>query len=158
MQPAQPLDPRTRAHAWLLGALILGAVAMPLARGVDYDSFPWSSYPMFARGRADATGTLGHVVAASPDGRRFRPVPPPLVGSDEVLQAQATVSAAIRQGRAPELCRRVAERLAPLPAWSDFAWIEVSSDRYDALRYFAEPPETRPLRRDHHARCRILRP
>ena len=148
-------DRRTRAHAALVGLVLVGVTAMPLARSRDYDSFPWSSYPMFAHHRDDSTGTIGHVVAVSDDGRRRRPIPPPFVATDEVMQAMMTVALAIRRGRAGELCRAAAARIAPDPAWAEFTWLEVAVDRYDALAYF--DGDRRPLDRDPIARCRIPR-
>ena len=151
-----PADERRhRRIGAAVGLALLALAAAPLARGPDYDSFPFSSYPMFARGRPDAAGTVGHVVALSDAGRRRRPNPPPHLGSDEVLQSMMTIAAAIRQGRAGHLCRQVAARVAADPAFRDYAWLEVASDRYDALVYFAG--DRRPLHSDPHARCRIPR-
>jgi hypothetical protein len=148
------MSPRgSAAYAYAVSALLLAVVAYPLTQGPRYDSFPWSSYPMFARDRA-RVANVAHVVALSDDGRH-RPVPPPLVANDEVLQAAATIRAAIRGSRAPALCRQVAERVAAAPAWDDFTWLEVATDRYDVIEYFGGAVV--PIERDLHARCRIRR-
>lgn len=144
---------RGRLRAYLSSALVLALVAWPLTQGIEYDSFPWSSYPMFARDRPQVA-VVHHVVAVADDGRH-RPIPPPLIANDEVLQAAATIRAAIRGGRAPALCRQVAERVAAVPAWDDFTWLEVATDRYDVIEYFAGAVV--PIERDLHARCRIRR-
>ncbi|MCA9636356.1 MAG: hypothetical protein KC420_10055, partial [Myxococcales bacterium] len=111
------------------------------------------SYPMFARDRPQVA-VVHHVVAVADDGRH-RPIPPPLIANDEVLQAAATIGTAIHRRRSPQLCRQVAERVAADPRWQDFTWLEVATDRYDVLDYFST--STRPLERDIHARCRIRR-
>ncbi|MEZ4381964.1 MAG: hypothetical protein R3A79_11505 [Nannocystaceae bacterium] len=148
------MSPRgSAAYAYVVSALLLAVVAYPLTQGPRYDSFPWSSYPMFARDRP-RDAKVAHVVALSDDGRH-RPVPPPLVANDEVLQAAATIRAAIRRGRAPALCTEVAVRVAAASAWDDFTWLEVATDRYDVVEYFGGAVV--PRDRDIHARCRIRR-
>ncbi|MCB9703175.1 MAG: hypothetical protein H6711_14875 [Myxococcales bacterium] len=142
-----------RLRAYLSSALVLALVAWPLTQGIEYDSFPWSSYPMFARDRPQVA-VVHHVVAVADDGRH-RPIPPPLIANDEVLQAAATIGTAIHRRRSPQLCRQVADRVAADPRWQDFTWLEVATDRYDVLDYFST--STRPLERDIHARCRIRR-
>lgn len=155
MTSDRPAGPRARAlYAYGVSLVLVAAVVMPGLRPLGYDSFPWSSYPMFSRERP-REATVTHVVGLSFDGQRRRPVPPPILGSDEVLQAAATIHGAVRGGRARELCRQVAERLASASEWSDFEWVEVASDRYDVLEYFSGARA--PLERTIHTRCRIRR-
>jgi len=141
------------AYAYVASAIVLGVVAAPALRAPTYDSFPASSYPMFARDRP-REATISHVVAISDDGRH-RPIPPPLIANDEVLQAAATIHAALRRDQAMKLCRDVAERVAAHPDWVEFTWLEVTRDRYDVITYFEG--ETKPKSRDTRARCRIQR-
>ncbi len=140
-------------YAYTVSAIVLAVVAAPGLQELSYDSFPASSYPMFARGRAQVA-TIHHVVGITDDGRH-RPIPPPLIANDEVLQAAATIATEIRAGRAATFCRQVALRVADEPRWQEFTWLEVTSDRYDVLTYFTG--ETKPQSRDIHARCRIRR-
>ncbi|MEZ4452426.1 MAG: hypothetical protein R3B09_23375 [Nannocystaceae bacterium] len=151
----RPTGLRARAgHAYAVSLGLCALVVMPGLRPLGYDSFPWSSYPMFSDPRP-REATIAHALALSFDGQTRRPVPPPLLGSDEVLQALATVRGAIRGHRTPALCRRIAATVAETPGWSDFEWIEIASDRYDVLTYFGG--SHRPLDRSIHTRCRIPR-
>jgi len=142
-------------RAWLVSAGVLALVAFPLTQGPRYDSFPWSSFPMFAHGRADAITSVDQLLAVSRDKSR-RPVPPRLVANDEVLQAAATLRIAIRRGRktAVALCRQVAARVAEDPEWADVVRLELVTVKFDALRYFAgdTAPEGKPKLR---ARCKV---
>ena len=146
-------SPGAAVYAYTVSAIVLGLVLAPALRAPTYDSFPTSSYPMFARDRA-REATVAHVVAISDDGRH-RPIPPPLVANDEVLQAAATIHAALRRKKAMKLCLDVAERVAVHPDWVEFTWLEVPRDRYDVITYFEG--ETKPKDRDIRARCRIKR-
>jgi len=141
------------AYGYGVSLVLLAIVAAPVLQAPGYDSFPASSYPMFARDRA-REATVHHVVGITDDGRH-RPIPPPLVANDEVLQAAATIAGAIRTGRAQPLCEEVAARIADETLWREFAWIEVTSDRYDVITYFEGA--TTPSHRNIHARCRIRR-
>lgn len=126
------------ARAWLVAAGLLAVQVSPLARGPHYDSFPWSTFPMFAHGRPDALTHVDRVVAVAADGTS-RPVPPRLVANDEVLQAAATLRSTIRRGKKSTraLCRQIAARVAADPAWADATRVEIVSLKYDALAYFA---------------------
>ncbi len=145
-------------HAWALGGLVLALVLSPLCRPPGADSFPFSSYPMFAHGRPTAETLVHHLLAVTADGAR-RPVPPRLVANDEVLQAAETLRKAIRGGKRPSaaLCRSVAARLADDPAWSDVVRLELVSERFDAIAYFAG--DTAPIAAPRvRARCKVKRP
>jgi hypothetical protein len=151
------LDRASPGYAWLISAGVLLSVLSPLARPAGADSFPWSSYPMFAHGRPSPVTGVHHLLAIDADGRR-RPVPPALVANDEVLQADVTIQRAIRRGKKTSvaLCRKVAARLAEDPDWSDAVRVELVSEKFDALRYFAgdRAPLTKPRLR---ARCKVKR-
>ncbi len=150
------LDRGGAVYAWVLGAVMLALVFRPLSQPAGADSFPFSSYPMFAFGRPSALTDVHHLVAFDAAGVS-RPVPPKLVANDEVLQAEVTLHRAVRGGRktSAALCKRVAARLADDPAWSDVVRLELLSDRYDALVYFAG--DTTPIRTKRRARCKVPR-
>ena len=150
------LDPGRAVYPWLLAAVMLALVLRPLARPAGADSFPFSSYPMFAFGRPSALTDVHHLVAFDAAGAG-RPVPPKLVANDEVLQAEATLHRAVRGGRktSAALCKQVAARLADDPAWADIVRLDLLSDRYDALVYFAG--DTTPIRTKRRARCEVPR-
>lgn len=151
------LDRGAPAYAWLVTGVMLALVLSPLVRPAGADSFPWSSYPMFAHGRATAVTGVHHLVAFDADGAR-RPVPPRLVANDEVLQADVTLRRAVRGGRkaSAALCRKVAARIADDPDWADVVRLELLTEKFDALRYFAgdTAPLTPPKQR---AKCKVKR-
>lgn len=152
------LDRGGPAYAWLVSGALLLMVLSPLARPAGADSFPWSSYPMFGHGLADARTTVHHLVGFDAAGQR-RVVPPTLVANDEVLQAEATLARAVRGGRKPsaELCQAVAARIAADPDWAEVVRLELLSERYDAVAYFAG--DTAPIRPPKaRARCKVVRP
>lgn len=153
--PSPP--PTDRAWPWTIGLVLLGLTLSPLARPLGYDSFPFSSFPMFAHGRKDAVTTVHRAVAVRADDTIVA-LPPRALGSDEVLQADATLRHAIRRGNKASLrlCRAVARRVAADPDLADIVRVELVSERHDALAYFAGDltPLGQPKRR---ARCKIPR-
>jgi len=147
-----------RAHLppALLAAGLLGATLWPLTRHPSAEGFPLSTYPMFASHRPRLQ-TVDHVVARAGAGGDPAPVRPALLGTDEVMQAVALVRGAIARGpgAAHELCTRVAARIAASTDAADAALteVEVRSDSYDAVAYFAGDRRARGGR--VHARCRV---
>jgi hypothetical protein len=141
--------------AWTVSALFLGAILWPMAQTPPRDSFPLSTFPMFARARPPVVD-IDHLVAVGNAGQR-RIVPPQLVVRGEVLQSKALIDATVRRGRRAslELCRAVAARLAEDPGWSNVVRLELRRDRFDVLAYFAG--ERTPLQQRVHARCRVPR-
>jgi hypothetical protein len=144
-----------RLGPWLLGAALLGLTLSPLLRPASYDSFPFSSYPMFAHGRKDALTDAHRALAVWPDGARVT-LPPRALGTDEVLQADTTLRYAIRRGKKhlDRLCRQIAGRVAADPELAGATHVEIVSERYDAIAYFAgaTDPVDPPKRR---ARCKV---
>jgi len=96
--------------AYALGLGMPAAVLSPLFSGAP-DSFPLSTYPMFAQPRGQPS--LDSVVALMADGGEER-LPPPLIGTKEVLQAKVLIQRSVEAG--PEamagLCQDVAARAA----------------------------------------------
>ena len=139
---------------WLglaVGGGVTAAVLSPLA-AMDVDSFPISSYPMFARPRGQPT--LYTVVARAADGSERR-LAPSWLGSSEVLQAKVLIQRSVERG--PEatraLCRNVAERVAAAADAGDLRAVEIVRRRYDPIRYFVSGPE--PLEQEQLERCEI---
>jgi hypothetical protein len=144
---------RERLFGGVASVLVIAAVLAPIAS--DRDDFPLSTYPMFSVQRSRSTVNVAHVVAWSREGRH-RPVPPPLVGTREVLQAHETVRKAVRGGEAQSLCERAAQAVeAAGPEWDDVERLDVRTDHYDAIEYF-EGNRT-PRSTQHHASCEIDR-
>lgn len=146
-----------RLGPWAIGLTLLALTLSPLARPPGYDSFPFSSYPMFAHGRKDASTRSHRAIGLRQDGVQVA-LPPRMVGSDEVLQADATLRQAIRRGSkaVARLCRQIAQRVAADPSFVEVARVEVVTENYDAIAYFAgDTAPSGPIRR--HGRCRVRR-
>ncbi|MBX3207076.1 MAG: hypothetical protein KF764_18665 [Labilithrix sp.] len=146
-------SPRTLATVTLvLGALVLS----PLARARGWDSFPLSSYPMFARGNLGSVNELAHALLVLADGTRV-PASPSLVGTPEPMVATAIVRGHVTRGTAADLCASVAARARDARA-VDAVAVEIATSAFDARRYFSGAPGARaPLERTVHARCEIAR-
>lgn len=140
-----------RSWAVVVSVLVIILVALPgvrlLLEDEPPDGFPASTYPMFTRdpGREVEVAT---VVAIQPDGRTERLSPETIAGTDQVIQASVTVSAAVREGRASaeRLCREVGERV------EGPATVAVVVERHDALAW-SEDPSVEPLFRRVVADC-----
>jgi hypothetical protein len=147
---------RERLEQWLgvaIGVAAAAAVLSPLASMHD-DSFPLSSYPMFARPRGQPT--LYAVIARTGDGSERR-LAPSWLGSSEVLQAKVLIQRSVERG--PEatraLCRNVAERIAAASEANDLRSVEIVRRRYDPVAYFVTGPE--PLEQQRLERCPVPR-
>jgi len=132
-----------------LGATL--AVLWPLT-AMEQDSFPISSYPMFARPRGQPT--LYAVVGRASDGSEVR-LPASVVASSEPLQTKVLIQRSVEQG--PEamqaLCRGVAQRVAD--GHDAPRTIEIVRRRYDPIAYFTHGP--RPLEQERLSSCRVPR-
>lgn len=151
-EPIHDLGRGARLGVAALTVGLLLAVLWPILRDPPRDGFPLSNYPMFSADRRSADAEIGHVVGFSREGRH-RPVKPAMVGSEEIMQAYQTVRMAIRRGDAADLCRRAAERARADPDHADLERLEVRTDHYDSLAYFAG--DTKPRRTQIHARCPV---
>ncbi|WP_437280905.1 hypothetical protein WME90_10205 [Sorangium sp. So ce375] len=143
-----------RAYAYGVTAVFLLLMLAPLFRRPPVDSFPLSTYPMFSWGRHDAQTAVERAVGVDSRGGR-RPIPPHLVGSEEVLQAKATLAQSIRQGaRAVRaLCRGIATRVAAQDGHADIVAVEIRTDTFDAVAFF-EGQEA-PIDSKLHATCKV---
>lgn len=126
---------RTRWFGLVVTLVMLGAVLWPLTRHPAWgDSFPLSTYPMFATRRAGAKLYLEYLVATAPDGAR-RHVPPRLIANAEVMQAIVTVQQSVRRGEAMVLCKRVAPRVARDGRFAAMTELTVVSGSHAAYDY-----------------------
>lgn len=144
----------SRAYAYGVTAALLLLMLAPLLRRPPVDSFPLSTYPMFSWGRHDARTAVERAVGVDSRGGR-RPIPPRLVGSEEVLQAKATLAQSIRQGAraARALCRGIASRVAAQDGYADVVAVEIRTDTFDAVAFF-EGQEA-PIDSKLHATCKV---
>ena len=147
-----------RFYAVVVSALVLGAVVWPVTWRSDRDSFPLSSYPMFAHNRRSAELRAVYAVATDAAGGR-RYVPPELVANREVLQARAVLDRAGKSGGkgARLLCGEIAGRIAASGGGTFAGALEVQiiRGRHDASVYFdtGELGSEKVL-----ARCPVERP
>jgi hypothetical protein len=153
---ARPVAPGERRFAYAASAAIVGLMLYPIFRRPPVDSFPLSTYPMFSFGRRDAITTVERAVGVDARGGR-RPIPPRLVGSEEVLQAKATLAQSVRQGPkvARALCGDIAGRVAQESAFADLVSVEIRTDTFDAAAFFEG--KERPTDSKVHAICKVGR-
>jgi len=156
-----------RTHAYLTSALLLAAVLYPALLDPGADSFPLSTYPMFARERPRRVEVMSALAlgAAMPDGSASeRAVPPSYIANAEAMQALQTLRKSVQAGRrsARKLCERIARELAAQaePRFADAREIALVTTRVDALRFLQDPDhagEREIERRDRtvHVRCAV---
>jgi hypothetical protein len=144
----------SRALAYGFGLGLLAAVLAPAFASASWDSYPLSTYPMFARPRGRPL--LYFVEGLDGQGAPVR-VAPELVATQEVMQAAATVRRAVQGGpRSMErLCERVASRIAETPSERAIVQVRIVGARFDPLRYFSVGPE--PEKRTEQLRCDVRR-
>ena len=101
-----------RTRSWVRRLAVVGtliAIASPLAR--DHDTFPLSTYPMYA-GDQPRVVSFAIAVGYDAEGRRRRLSLGAIARTDDALIAQAAVRNAIAQGRADAFCAEIAARVA----------------------------------------------
>ena len=128
--------PVQRAWAYLVSATVLLATLWPMAWPPGADSFPLSSYPMFANSRGSAVTSLKYAIGVSADGARSW-IAPGLVANGEVLQARAVISRSIAAGKAKARarCRDIAGRIAAEGALPAVREIRLITGTHDAVEY-----------------------
>jgi hypothetical protein len=142
-----------RVRAYVVGLLMVVAVAWPITWDSHRDSFPLSNYPMFSFPR-EREETLSSVVVRAPDGEIRRLSSPLISGGSETTLASVTVINAINAGaeQTVELCGDVATRLARS---GDYAGGEVLvvTERWDVVDYLqgGRTPEKRTI----HTSCPV---
>jgi hypothetical protein len=120
------------------------AVASPLLRDPTSDTYPLSTYPMFATDRGGAH-RIATAVEIDPDGTVHRLSPELIAGTDEVVLAAVTVDRSVRRGEADELCAEIADRVGPGRR------IDVRTETVDVVALVAD--DAPPLEVETHASC-----
>ena len=139
------VEARKRWRRRLTAALVAAAVISPAIR--DRDSFPLSTYPVYATAR-ERVAVLGTAVGVDEDGRRERLSMAAIGETDDPLIAESTVRNAVRAGRAQALCRAIARRVEP-----GLEAVEVVEETHDIVRRAAGDRSL--LERQVHARCGV---
>jgi hypothetical protein len=144
-----------RLRNW--GALVvaIGSVAWPAFGSLKDDSFPLSTYPMFAAARGRPQ--LAQMVGLDATGKLVR-LNPELLGSSEVLQAKALVERAANAGprQRAAFCKTVAARVRRAEEQASeprLEQLELTRGRFDPIAYFTITPE--PLEREVLYRCDV---
>ncbi len=128
--------PVQRVAGVLAFIALTSAMLWPLTFAAGTDSFPLSSFPMFATARNPILEAVS-VHAVLPSGERARLPPGLAAGTPEVLQARALIHRAVTTNRQTMevLCRKALTR-------SQSAWklppiaVELRYERYDARAYY----------------------
>jgi hypothetical protein len=143
-----------RVLAYVAGFGAAALVLSPLLTR-PADSFPVSTYPMFAR--RPGILVLYSVVAAASDGSEQR-LSPGLVGSGEVLQTKALIARSVELGPAAmaELCQNTAERVAASMPEARVRYVDIVRRNYDPVAYFVSGPT--PISQERLFRCGIPEP
>lgn len=126
-------------------AAVLVALVLPFVR--DHDSFPLSTYPMYAGARSGVE-TLPAVFGTDEQGQVERLSTGTIARSDDPLITTSLLRRAIRDGRATALCGEIARR-APAGTVS----VEIVEERLDLVASAAGDDEV--LNRTVHARCPV---
>lgn len=142
-----------RCVAYVVGLGLPLAVLSPIWSGAP-DSFPLSTYPMFARPRGQPT--LHTLVGLTADGRERR-LPPEIVGSKEVLQAKVLIQRSVAEGPSAmaQLCETTAARVAESAEFRDLRALAIVARRYDPVDYFVKGPS--PLEQETLSHCDVPR-
>lgn len=119
-------------------------VLSPMLREPTNDTYPLSTYPMFAFDRG-AEHAIGTAVEIGADGAAVRLSPKLIAGTDEVILASVTVKRSIASGEADQLCEEIAERLGPGRT------VEVRVETVDVVAFITDDSE--PATIELRARC-----
>jgi hypothetical protein len=98
---------------------------------VDRDSFPLSTYPMYARNRSE-TVSLVTARGVTAEGDAVRLSLGTIGASDDPLIVAGELRAAVRRDEADDRCRSIAARVEP-DAAVDVVSIEVVTERHDTV-------------------------
>ena len=138
----------THAPATLFSAGLLLLVLAPATAhvGADIeDSFPLSTYPMFSHARGDYY-RVTYFVGDDAERLNYR-----LAGTGGFNQVRRQIRRAAKEGRGPDLCAAVANRLAGQPDAP--AEVAVVTGRFLLDGYF--DGATAPVETEVHARCPV---
>lgn len=153
MASAEAGNAARRCLAYAVGLGLPVAVLSPIWSGAP-DSFPLSTYPMFAQPRGQPT--LHTLVGVTADGSERR-LSPELVGSKEVLQAKVLIQRSVAEGSEAmaQLCESTAARVAQDVAFRELRALAIVARRYDPVGYFVNGPS--PIEQQILVRCEVPR-
>lgn len=121
-----------RSGRVVVTATVLAALVGPVV--FDRDSFPLSTYPMYARTRTSQS-TFVTAYGIDDDGRTLRLSPTIIGDSDDPLIVAGELRAAVREGRSEQRCSEIADRAGSIDdlAAVGLVAVEVVSERHDTV-------------------------
>jgi hypothetical protein len=138
----------------IFGVVVVLASAAPLLRNATQDSYPLSTYPMFARALTQPRLTFAEGLTKSGEALRL---PPEMVANDEPMQAMRTLKLTANDGpRAlKRLCTAIAERVSNVPRYAQVSRVRIARARFDPLSYFE--PDSPRYEQERLAECKVRR-
>ena len=128
-----------------LAAVIAAAVVLsPLLREPRNDTYPLSTFPMFATDRGEEH-YLDTAVMIVDDGSVRRLSPELIAGTDEPVLAAVTLTRGIRRSDAAVMCEEIAARIG------GSAVVEVRTEHHNVIDFIAD--DAPPIGITTHARC-----
>lgn len=155
-QEAEHTRKNAKRWAYLVTGVVAVTVAAPMWIPDAKDSFPLSTYPMFARKRGKPR--MYQLVGKTESGT-FQKLSPELLGTSEVLQAKVLIRRAARAGKKEQrkLCRQVAKNIVGRSQVKtelrQVQEVHLLRVRFDPIGYFTESPE--PIEQKRLTRCRV---
>lgn len=131
---------------------VLAALLAPVA--IDRDSFPLSTYPMYASTRAGES-TIVTAQGITGSGSRRTLTPTVIGNSDDPLIVVGELRAALRGGRGDDRCAEIAERVASRTEHRAIVVIEIVNERHDTVEHALDRPSL--LERKVRATCEVRR-
>ena len=142
--------------ALIIGVGVTLATLEPTLRQAPFveDSFPFSTYPMFARALEKRTIVFAEGTRGRQPALRLGPA---LVANDEPMQAQRTLQRAASGGPTAirTLCERIAGRVAASEELSAVRRVRIVQGAFTPLRYFEG--DGAPEEREVLGECRVRR-
>jgi hypothetical protein len=127
----------SRPLALIFGTGMTLAVLAPCLSAAPFadDSFPFSTYPMFARVIEKRVIVFADGVTSETESQRLGPE---LVANDEPMQAQRTLRLASTSGRKAlrTLCARIAQRVAQKRELRAVSRVRIVQGVFDPVKYF----------------------
>src|ERR1051326_6890547 len=156
--PGEADASRGKSFAVVLSVAMVGAVLWPIQqnwRENPRDNFPLSYYPMFSA-RREAVETFYYLVGHDARGARHY-IRYKLIGSGGGNQVRRQLRKIINDGRAPELARAVAKRLARQKnsPWSDIVSVSVCKGKFAVDDFFHGRKE--PVQEQVKGSCAVKR-
>ncbi len=144
-----------RVFSYIAFAVMTALVVTPAFRDPPRDSFPFSDFPMFSRGRPDPMLTITHALGVTQSGERQPLAPLVSAGNEEVLQSMRIIHQGVTGNDPLGFCQQVAARVAQDASLNEVERVEIATSVFDCVAYF--DGETAPQTRRVHQHCPVLR-